>query len=154
MLNYTHLEGRAYIPGSVHCYQLVRDLYRDNFGIELRNYAIPTDWNGGPLKLIDWAWEREGFYKVADWQSRGLQPGDLLAMSIRTKTPNHLGVYMGEDVVFHHPYGQPAKAERMRNFWRMVTCYVLRHPDVPNLTQAQPNISIKELASGRYAVEA
>lgn len=149
-LNYEHLVGRAYIPGRVHCWSLVRDLYKDNFGIEYQNYSIPVNWDSNSLNLIELSWENEGVFKVENWDIRKLQPADILCLAIRSANPNHLAVYLGGGDLIHHPYAQLSRVEPMRDFWRMSTCYVLRHPDVPAFEPEFPTISIKDLARARY----
>jgi cell wall-associated NlpC family hydrolase len=92
--------------------------------------------------------------KVENWSIRKLRPGDILCVAVRSANPNHLAVYVGGGNLIHHPFGQISRVEPMRDFWRMGTCYVLRHPQVPDLTVQRPKISIMELADGRYDVKA
>lgn len=153
-VEYAHLEGRPYVPGRVHCYALMRDLYRDNFGIELRDYAIPRDWNSNQLNLIELIHEREGFFKVPDWSIKTLRPGDVLCIAIHSRNPNHFAAFVGENLILHHPRDQLSRTEMLRDFWRMTTCYVLRHPAVPDLTPSHPETSIQELISARYRPQA
>lgn len=153
-LRYDHLLGREYKAGIVHCYSLVRDFYRDNFGICAGDYAIPADHDASELNLVELLFEREGMVKVEGWDLKSLRPGDVLCTAIRSSNPNHLVVYVGDNTVIHHMYGRTSCAEPLRDFWRMVTCYVLRHPDVPDLRPALPQTSIMELARARYFPEA
>ena len=43
-LRYEHLIGIEYKHGSNDCYGLIRRFYKDNFDLNLRNYARPHDW--------------------------------------------------------------------------------------------------------------
>lgn len=154
-LSYAHLLGRPYdADGGFHCYRLVRDFYRDNFGMELRDYAIPNDWDANKLNLIEMIYQREGFKKVEDWSIATLRPADLLCVAHMASNANHFVVNLGGNQVLHHPLGQMSRIDPMRNYFRMATLYVIRHPDVPDLTPALPDTSIKELLDARYQVQA
>jgi cell wall-associated NlpC family hydrolase len=153
-LEYEHLLGRPYVPGEVHCYKLLRDFYRDNFGIEAGNYALPNDWNADELNLIEMIWEREGMIKVEDWTIRNLRPGDVLCLAVNSKNPNHFAIYVGGNKLIHHAFGKFSCEETMRDFWRMATCFVLRHPAVPDLTPALPSSTLKDMADARYHPQA
>lgn len=149
-LKYDHLLGREYIPGSVHCYALVREFYRDNFDIALNDYPLPVDWDADALDLIGLIHEREGFFKVEDWTLKTLQPGDLMCVAVGSTNANHFVIYIGNNHLLHHPLSQKSRVEPMRDFWRKQTCFVLRRPDVPNLTPPLPDIDILDLINERY----
>lgn len=153
-LTYEHLLGRDYVPGSVHCYALVREFYRDNFGIEMNDYPFPHDWDADTLDLIGMVYEREGFFKVEDWTPKTLQPGDLMCVAVGTSNANHFVIYLGGNQLLHHPLSQKSRVEPMRDFWRKQTCFVLRHPAVPNLTPELPDVDIMDLINDRYSVQA
>ena len=152
-LKYEHLLGREYEAGTVHCYSLVRDFYRDNFGILGADYAIPHDLDADVLNLVGLLHEREGMEKVENWTLKSLQPGDVLCTAIRAANPNHLVVYVGGNTVVHHLRGRTSCAEPLRDFWRMVTCFILRHPDVPDLRPTLSQTTIMDLARARYFPE-
>lgn len=150
ILEYQHLLGRQYVPGKEHCYKLVRDFYEDVLGIALRDYAIPHDWDADHLNLIEMIYEREGMSKLQDWSLKTLRPGDVMAVAVRSSNANHLCVYVGENKIIHHPFMQLSREEMLRDFWRMSTCYVLRHPTAPDLTPVLPQTAIQELVNARY----
>lgn len=150
-IQFDQLLGRPYVPGVCHCFKLVRDFYALNFGIEIGDYAIPMDWNANELNLIEMIHEREGFEKVADWSLKTLRPGDVLAVAVRSRNPNHFCIYVGGNEILHHPLDELSRVETLRDFWRMATCYVLRHPQVPDLTEPLPSTSIEELLRARYS---
>lgn len=153
-LSYEQHLGRDYVDGRVHCYQLVRDTYRDSFGIELRDYAIPSNWNSDELDLIGMIHEREGFEKLPDWSVKTLRPGDILCIAVGRSNPNHLLIYVGANKLIHHPLNQLSREEPWHNCWQMTACYVLRHPAVPDLTPVLPNKTIQELLRERYSPQA
>lgn len=151
-LRFGHLLGRPYEPGREHCYSLVRDFFRDNFGLELTNYAVPHDWDSDVLDLIGLIHEREGFEKVHDWTLINLRPADVLCVAVQSGHPNHFMINVGSNQLLHHPLMKASTVDPMRSFWRMATCYVLRHPSVPDLTPVKEPVSIKELVDARYRV--
>lgn len=152
--DYSHLLGKNYVPGVEHCWKLVRDYYRDAFGIELGDYPLPNDWDSDKLNLIEMIYEREGFEKVTDWSIRDLRPGDLLCVAVRRSNPNHFVIYVGDNKILHHPLMQLSRDETLRDFWRQTTCFVLRHKGVPDLRPALPVTSIQDLADARYRLQA
>jgi cell wall-associated NlpC family hydrolase len=149
-LAFKHLCGRAYVPGEVHCYSLVRDFFHDNFGLSLANYAVPHDWNADKLDLINKIYEREGFEKVENWSLKTLRPADVLCVAFRAHNANHLVINVGGNQILHHPVAQLSRTDPFKDFWRMSTCYVLRHPEVPDLTPTKPDTTIQELIDARY----
>lgn len=153
-LTYEHLLGRDYVPGSVHCYALVRDFFRDNFGLELREYPFPHDWDSNKLDLIGKIHEREGFSKVEEWTLRDLRPGDVLCVAVHSSIPNHFVIVLDGNQLLHHPLMQKSRVEPMRDFWRRQTCYVLRHPSVPDLRPEATTVDIMDLINARYSVKA
>lgn len=153
-LAFDHLLGRDYEPGRVHCYKLVRDLFRDNFGMELRDYAIPADWNPDELNLIEMIYQREGFEKVMDWTPKTLRPADILCTAVNSSNPNHFIIYVGGNQIIHHPLDALSRVDEWRDFWRMSTCFVIRHPDVPDLTPQLPDTTIQDLINARYRPQA
>jgi len=93
-------EGRKHRWHVHDCYALARDWYKQELGIVLpqvhREFAF---WNQGQ-NLIAEVYERVGFRYVDDVQP---QVGDLLVMNVGAIVPNHLGVYIGDGMMLHHP---------------------------------------------------
>lgn len=149
-----HLCGIPYDHAKRHCYELMRDFFRDNWGIELRSYTIPWDWDSNKLDLINDIHEREGFVKVPDWNIRNLRVGDVMCVAVRSGNPNHFVVYIGNNEILHHPLGQMSRIETMGDFYQMSTCYVIRHPAVPNYVPELPTTTIEALIHARYCPQA
>lgn len=151
-LKYKHLEGRAFIWGEQDCFALIRDFYADNFGIVLTNYARPIDWQAGRDDLITNLYAREGFESFNRPKWGEVRPGDLLAMAIGDRRPNHLGVYVGDNLVLHHLRGQLSKTELLRGFHRNSTLLLLRHPQVPDLRPVRQDVQMEDLLRGIYTL--
>jgi hypothetical protein len=131
MLKYEHLEGRQFSWTEAHCYTLVRDFYRDNFQIELSDYACPHEWWNRGLDLYSQLYYREGFRSL-DCHPRDYLPGDLIMMSYDSPVANHLGVLLDNGRMLHHMVGGLSKTDPYSGggFWRSRTVGVLRHQSV------------------------
>ena len=93
------LLGREYKFGSLDCFESARDYYREKLKIDLPlREAFEDDWWKKGLdyfssdNLKKW-----NFKEVSD-----LLPGDLLIFSVEASVGNHCGVYLGNDMFFHH----------------------------------------------------
>ncbi len=130
-------------------YRLFRQFYIDNFDITITNYARPTNWSSDQIDLMRLCYEREGFDMITDWKPKDLRPGDVLCMAIGERNANHFAVYLGDDELIHHLYGRLSSKETFRDFYRNTTCFVLRHPDVPDLRPVYPDVDIASLIRAR-----
>lgn len=145
-LEYDHLIGRPFTDiGGLDCFALHRDFHKDNFGIEIANYARPHDWSSNKLDLIRLSYPREGFEMLSQWTTKDLRPADTLAMTIGEGAPNHLAIFLGDNQILHHLYGRLSSVEQFRDFWRNHTSFILRHPDVPDLREVHPDVDIMSL---------
>lgn len=153
MVEYENLLGNSFEVGTSDCFALSQKFFLLNYGIVIRNYARPTDWDADKIDIISGAFGREGFSKVEDWSLANLQVGDVLAMAIGTSKANHFAIYVGGNMIIHHVVNQLSNAEPLRDFWRKCTCYVLRHKDVVNEVVEKPTITIEELINARYDLQ-
>lgn len=148
-MNYDNLIGRPFKWGTTDCMSLVLDFYKQNFGIEIRNYARPTNWDPDKLDLMRLLPQREGFTTLTEYAPADLRPGDVLCVATGSSAPAHFAVYLGDNKLLHHRWGQFSNEEPFREFWRRAVCFVLRHPDVPDLRPVYPDITIEELLRAR-----
>lgn len=153
-LKYEHLIGRSFLWGVRDCFTIVREVYRENFGIEITDYARPTDWSADMRDLIRDAYLREGFELMRAWTAADLRPGDLLCLAIGESNGNHFAVYVGDNTIVHHLYHRLSSSETFRDFWRNSVCYVLRHPEVPDLRPDKEDVTLMELLNARYRPQA
>jgi cell wall-associated NlpC family hydrolase len=147
MIEYENLVGRPFDLGRSDCFTLFRDFYGQNFAIKVPDFARPHDWNADELDLIGKLYPKVGMNKIDTWD---LQPGDVLATAVGSSNPNHLIIYVGGNEILHHKTMTLSTVETMRPFWKAATCYVLRHPDVPDLTPVLPDVDIADLLSANY----
>lgn len=95
------LEGRGFVHGVTDCYSLIRDYYRLELGITLKEFPRDWEWwlNGEELY-------KDGFAKTGFVPVPMSSPivGDVFLASIRSKTMNHGGVWLGGSAgeILHH----------------------------------------------------
>lgn len=121
--------GRRYLDGRHDCYGLVRDFYRREYGLTLRNYARPVGFDHSGLLLLTDNFRREGF-EIVNTPIALLEPGDGLLMMLASRQVNHVGVYIGERKFLHHLYQRPSSAEVLDPRWQQRLSLIVRHPDV------------------------
>lgn len=154
MMVYQPFVGRSFLYGVRDCLEMFRDIFRESFGILITNYARPSDWRADNRDLIRKVYENEGFQMITDWSFKDLRPGDVLCMAIGESTPNHMAVYIGNNEIAHHLWGRLSSVDPYRDFYRNSTCFVLRHPDVPDLRPVLPETDIRSLLRERYNLQA
>lgn len=149
-LDYDDLIGKPFTGvGEQDCYALVRGFFKTNFDIDMEDFVRPNDWNSDDLNLIEDLYERTGFEKIPNWKPKDLRPGDILAMAIGERNPNHLAVYVGDSAIIHHLYGRLSSKVELRDFWFNSTCFLLRHPAVPDLRPVYPDVDILDIIRDR-----
>lgn len=151
-LQYENLLGKEWIINKQDCFTLGRDFYKQNFDIDVPDFARPQHWNADRLDLIKLSFAAANFTLISEpWDD--LRPADVLALAIGSSNANHLAIYVGDNDLIHHRWGVNSCKELLRPFWRMSTLYVLRHPDVPDLRPVLPEVSLEELIRARFTRE-
>ena len=97
-INVVELVGREYQFGKADCFEAMRDwLAQENIQIPPRD-LFEDDW-----------WEKGLNYfteeNIKNWNHTKVetpQKNDVLIFQINADVPNHCGVYLGNDVFFHH----------------------------------------------------
>ena len=143
-------EGKSFNLGVQDCFSLSIDFFKENFNIVIPNISRPHDWDADKLDLINDFYHLSGFKKIdaeAEWPPR---PADVLVTTISGSNPNHLVIYLGSNEILHHPNNQLSKKEMMRPVWKRFTSYILRHPDVPDLSVTKPLIKLEDILDERF----
>ena len=142
-LKYDHLLGLEFNQENRNCYTLLRDFYRDNFGIELPDIACPTNWWNHGLDLYGQLAVRNGF-SVVNENPRDWLPGDVIVMAIGSSTGSHIAVVLDNGNILHHLVGQRSTVTSYGGLFRNTTVAVYRHRDVPK-ESAVEGIDFKDL---------
>lgn len=129
MIKYEHLVGLPFVHGSTDCYGIVRRIYKDNWDIELTDYARPDGWWDMGMNLYMEHFYDEGFRSVDEPISK-IEEGDVLLLAIKSEVANHAGVYVGNGLVLHHYYGRLSEVRSMNGVFRNALCAHIRHKDV------------------------
>ena len=113
--NYTDLYGREYKFGTVDCFEAMRDY------LITKNITIP------PRALFEDDWYDKGldYFSSEVIKSWGGQPVDLdkiqendvLIFRVQEIVNNHCGVYIGNDIFYHHAVNRLSCRESLYPFW-------------------------------------
>ena len=114
--NTTELFGREYEFGVTDCFEATRD-YLEAQNIEIAPRALFED---------DW-WEKEGLdYFTSDtikeWGGRPvdiseMEKNDVLIFKVHAEINNHCGVYLGNDIFYHHAVNRLSCRESLFPLW-------------------------------------
>lgn len=121
--NSTSLIGREYIFGVQDCFEASRDWYSAQ-GVELPSRdAYEYQWWEKGLNYFTEDYINSWGFKKVDTPEKN----DLLIFSIDSKVPNHCGVYLGNDVFFHHCENRLSCRENLYPFWIQYLEEIYRH---------------------------
>lgn len=133
MSNFETYLGRPYIEGRQDCYQIGRDYFSAEWGLELPNLARPSRFWEDPHLDLYGMYQDFGFYPVFDEKPK---IGDVFLMQILTPVNSHAVIYVEDNRVLHHMVGQLSSIEPYRPKWAHRVNIHLRHPKV---VETQPN---------------
>lgn len=117
--------GKQFVHGETDCYSLVRDFYKNEFDIELTNYARSDNWWNCGQDLYMQNFKKEGFYLLGDLDEP--QFGDLYLIAFQASVACHAAIYVGENKVLHHVVNRLSKVDRYQGYLRNWTVARIRH---------------------------
>ena len=136
--------GRPFLLGFADCLWLVRDYYSHDLNLHLcpelevlKNNVSEEEYNQiaskrfinevDPLKdkddYLKKYFEHNGFRQTYD-----LKKNDVLIMRTeKFNFPIHCAVYLGKDIILHHPGNRPSLTEKLSNQHKKWVIYIMRH---------------------------
>tara|TARA_B100000780_G_scaffold231810_1_gene171669 strand:- start:4267 stop:4965 length:699 start_codon:yes stop_codon:yes gene_type:complete len=119
-----NLYGREYEFGRNDCFEASRDYYI-NKGLDIPSRPLFEDdwWEKGLDYFTDEYISTWGFEKVEG----NMQKDDLLIFTINGRVGNHCGVYLGEDLFYHHAENRLSCRENLYPFWKKYITGVYRY---------------------------
>ncbi|WP_224826291.1 Mov34/MPN/PAD-1 family protein [Cognatishimia sp. MH4019] len=118
---------RAFLHGVSDCFSLICDHYAEVIGHPMED--CPRDWEwwvnpkteGGLYldNLEEWGFE---VISTAPHEYAAIaRPGDVYLMSIRSKVPNHGGIYLGDGLLLEHMHGNLSHREPIARKLKHIT---------------------------------
>lgn len=129
------LVGRQWVWGVTDCWTLTRDWYAEH-GVTLRDWerpATPEQFESDPM--FERCWARTGFRALEDGET--IQYGDAVLMALENKRLNHIGVYVGDDLILHHIRLRLSSIDLYGGWLKKCTGLVIRHYAYRELSRKQ-----------------
>lgn len=123
------LIGCEFSHGTNDCFGLVRRYYWQTYGVVLPDFHREGEWwNDGKSSLYTDNYAACGGVSLP--LNTELQEGDVLLMKIRSRnnTPNHAAVYVGNDSIIHHVWGQLSRKDSLPRYRDYVT-HIIRYKE-------------------------
>ena len=109
--------GRKFIWGVFHCWQLYRDWFRQERGILLPTWACEDDFITNDNDMFSIHRESVGMLDLGKPDISELQIGDMLLGKLQGGFPNHCAVFIGDDLLLHHPPGGASGRVELLRWW-------------------------------------
>ena len=121
------LIGREFIHGVNDCYSLVRDWYRLERGITLKNYPRTYGWWSDNKNLYAENFASAGFEEIP---LESLQIGDAVLMRVGSGVIRHAAVVTGHNEITHHMFHRFSGTDSLSKWNRCIAKAVRFNPDL------------------------
>lgn len=115
------LDGREFISGVYDCYTIVRDYYRINKGILLKNFPRGMDWWYTDQNLYEDNFRKAGFVEITESQAR---EGDVVLMAMFKNKISHAAVIVENDRIIHHLVKRLSGYDSLPKWRRQIMKYI------------------------------
>lgn len=121
------LEGLPFVWGLFDCFSTVRNYFRQKHKLFIPDYDRDESFADSQSNLIINNIKNEQFDIV---ESKEIETDDLLVFKSNRIFPHHLGVFVGNSRMLHHPAGRPSIIELLTDKDIKNLTYVLRKKNV------------------------
>lgn len=116
---------RPYIWGVHDCWALARDWYMWEWDLEIPDFErVPRFWEKGVNSFMD-NLSAGGFVEVGP--EVPLQVGDAFLISVDSKVPNHIAIWLGDGKILHHAHGRLSTRDPWGGYWASHFTTRIRH---------------------------
>jgi cell wall-associated NlpC family hydrolase len=125
--------GRPFDEGNQNCFTLARNVYAEEYSIDIPNYACPKGLGQHrDFKLFEPLLKDYGFELLPEDPTQWYE-GAVLFMGLQSPYGvfNHCAVLLNGGRILHHLTDRFSEVDSLRGFWRRNTAGVYVHPDVP-----------------------
>lgn len=123
---------RPYLWGIHDCWSLARDWYQWEWGVEIPDFErIPRFWDKG-IDLFRDNLEAAGFVEVDSNET--LLVGDAFLISVESKVPNHIAIWLGDGKILHHAHGRLSTRDPWGGYWASHFTTRIRHKSKIGIT--------------------
>ena len=124
-------EGRQYRLNVADCYRLAKDFYQREFGITLNSYTADQSYlrlaiNVQVRNTMLLQYVQNGFEQVANPQ---FGDGILISSGNNLNAPEHVAIYLGNDMLLHHYASKLSCTQPYSQFWKARTVMIVRHKE-------------------------
>jgi len=116
------LIGRRFVHGVLDCYALIKDYYETILEIDIPDFDRENYWWEKGQNLYVDNFQKAGFHRVDD-----LREHDGIIIMSGSSTPNHAGVYIGDNKILHHVQHRLSSRDVYGGYWLKNTWAVVRH---------------------------
>jgi len=120
--------GQKFEIGETDCYSIVKNYYQYEFDIILPDFYRDRRWSiTNPNLMLD-NYEKAGF-KICS--NKKLYKNDVLLFGAdgRQKTPAHMGIYLGNNMLLHQLAGKRSSIDKLSKAEKDRILYTLRYKD-------------------------
>ena len=133
------LVGREHVWGVVDCWTIVRDWYLREWNVRLIDLPRWRDYWTTGSNIIGDNIEAAGFYCLKDGQD--IEIGDVILMQTAgSSVPNHVALYIGDDLILHHAEGRLSSREVWGGWYRKHAVKVCRYENRPAVRPTRQEI--------------
>lgn len=121
--------GRRYIYAVQDCYTIIQDYFKYEYKIDLPD---PPPQDPMDLTLGEGLYKQFADFGFVEIPMKDLQPGDCIIMCInnRSQEPTHAAVYLGGNMILHHPAGRLSGRDVYGGYWMKNTWKCVRYKEL------------------------